>query len=542
MIQRLKKSDDRGAALVLALIIVLVFAIGLSALLTFSDTSIRSTVALRDQASVNYDADGAAQVAINQLRKDNFNGAAGGCNTAATLVLPNFYPATATAPAASAAVKCTPDPTYNASAGGGGGANSSPGSAITTLGTGSGGEYGIYYNSSNSSSFKVQGGIFSDSSIFLVGNKSDIQNTSTGSYVYAMGTCSSSGTSKIISSPAAVCNYSTNPVSALDRRGMDPGTIPSHGTSFDAPAAPTAAGTVAPATCSAQTVYQFQPGIYRSAAALNALTASAGGCSGSVWHFNPGTYYFDFTDAALAHKWTVNSGYLVGGTFTATSPVTVAKVAASSPYCVAPTTSGTNLTQGVRFVFGGDSRLEVMKGSAGANPNVQICASNSASGPPIAIYGLKSGIGSGTFAVAAESGCITATGYPVGGDSTHCAVVQTYNDPNPGLTVYGTTYVPKAVIDLYLNNNTTQVFRWGLVTRAFYAGSTGSSSLDSAIISVPDDAPAPFALPNLMYLDVYVCPGAATCSATGTNRLRAKVLVTPAAPRTVSVLSWSVQR
>jgi len=44
MIQRLKKSDDRGAALVLALIIVLVFAIGLSALLTFSDTSIRSTV------------------------------------------------------------------------------------------------------------------------------------------------------------------------------------------------------------------------------------------------------------------------------------------------------------------------------------------------------------------------------------------------------------------------------------------------------------------------------------------------------------------
>jgi Tfp pilus assembly protein PilX len=539
--RRMSARDDSGAALIVALVIVVVFALGLSALLSFSDTSIRTTVALRNQASDAYDADGAAQVAINQLRKDNFNGVAGGCNTATTAVLPNFYPATNTAAAASAAVRCTPDPTYS-NGGGGGGANSSPGSAILTLGNGTAGEYGLYYNSSNNASFKVKGGVFSDSTIFLQGNKSNLENTATGSYVYAMGTCSSDGSSKIISTPAAVCNYSSNPVSANDRRGMDPGTIPTHGASFDPPAAPTAAGTVLPVTCTSQTVYEFQPGVYRSAAALNALTASAGACSGSVWHFNPGTYFFDFTDVAIAHRWTVNSGFLVGGTPTA-SPFTVAKVAAETgPYCIAPVTGGTNYGQGVKFVFGGDSRMEVKKGGASANPNVHICASNSSSGPPIALYGLKTGIGSGAFAIAGQTGCITQLGYVFGGDTTHCAVLQTYNDPSPGLTIYGTTYTPKSIIDLYLNNNTTQVFRWGLVTRGFYSGSTGSSDLSNAIIAVPDDAPAPFALPNLMYLDVYVCPNSGTCDASGQVRLRVKVLVSPVTPRTVSVLSWAVQR
>ena len=42
---------DDGAALVLVLIVITVIALGLSALLSFSDTSIRTTVGLRDQAA-----------------------------------------------------------------------------------------------------------------------------------------------------------------------------------------------------------------------------------------------------------------------------------------------------------------------------------------------------------------------------------------------------------------------------------------------------------------------------------------------------------
>jgi hypothetical protein len=54
----------------------------------------------------------------------------------------------------------------------------------------------------------------------------------------------------------------------------------------------------------------------------------------------------------------------------------------------------------------------------------------------------------------------------------------------------------------------------------------------------------------VVYLSVYVCPGASTCaSGTGTLRLKAKVAIFDpnAAPasgghRPVTVLSWSVQR
>jgi hypothetical protein len=118
-------------------------------------------------------------------------------------------------------------------------------------------------------------------------------------------------------------------------------------------------------------------------------------------------------------------------------------------------------------------------------------------------------------------------------------VLQTTNDPNPGTTIYGTTYVPNAVIDLYLNNATVQVFRWGLVARSVLIGATGSPNLANAVIDVPDDAPAPFPLPTYFYLDVYLCPGQATCNTSGTVALRAKIQVSSTTPRSVKVLSWS---
>ena len=165
------------------------------------------------------------------------------------------------------------------------------------------------------------------------------------------------------------------------------------------------------------------------------------------------------------------------------------------------------------------------------------------SGPPIAIYGLKQTIGSGTWQVSAQSGCITATGYPLGGDASHCALIQSYSDPNPSLTIQGTTYAPRSMLDLYLNNSTVQVFRWGLVSRGIRIRSTGSTgSLSDPVIDVPADAPAPFALPDLLYLEVYVCPGAASCGTSGPVRLRAKVRVSTDPPRTVTVLSWNNQR
>jgi Tfp pilus assembly protein PilX len=536
MKSRVGKYDESGAALVLVLIIVTVISLGLLGLLSLSDTSVRTTVGLRDQAAATYAADAAGQVAVDQVRRDAFNGAAGACTTASTTsteVLSNFYPATSTAPSASAAVRCSPDPSYGT---GGGGANSSPGSAILTLGTGAGGEYGMYLNDSNNLSIKVRGGVFSNSNIFLEGNKSDLENTADNSYILAMNGCSSNGTSQIIkkSTTTLNCNYAAQPQSAIDRRGKDPATVPGHGSAFDTPAAPSAVQT--PPVCTNNKVYELQPGLYNSVTALNALT-NAAACSKSVYHFNPGSYYFDFKDAG-SHEWTISGGYLVGGTATSTLRTNPAPTIPGS--CVTPGSAAATTSSGVQFVFGGDSRMFSTKSGSDA-AHIELCASNAASGSPIAIYGLKQAIGSGATAVSAQSGCVTTSGYTsFGGDSTHCAVVRTDNDPTPQLVIQGTTYTPLAMIDLVLNNNTVQVFRWGLVTRGIRIGSTGStSSLSQPVIDVPDDAPAPFPEPNVVYLDVFVCPGSATCSATGTPKLRAKVLVSPTPPTTVTVLSWS---
>jgi hypothetical protein len=512
---RVRGDGDAGAALIAVLIIVTVLSLGLAALLSFTDTSIRSTVALRAQAAEASTADGAAEVAVRQLRDGTFTG---GCDTATT-------------PKASAAVRCTPDPANTS--GSGGNANSSPGNAILTLGT-SPSEYGIYLNSTNNQSVKVKGGIFSNSTIYLDGNKSDLENIATNSYVYALGACAGSGS--LISTPAPVCNYATQPQSAYDRRGKDPGTIAGHGASFDAPPAPTVAQT--PPACTGKAVYELQPGLYTSATQLNALTNSAS-CSKAVFHLNPGRYYFNFKDPATAHKWTVSGGYLVGGTPTATLKTNPPPTIPGS--CVVPGQAGATTTSGVELVFGADSRFDWTKNGTD-NANIELCASNSDSGPPVAVYGLKQSIGSGAMLVPAQSGCVIATGYPAGGDATHCAILQSYNDPNPSFTVRGTVYAPSSMIDLYLNNNTVQVFRWGLVSRGLRLGSTGSTgSLAVAVIDVPDNAPAPFPLPRLLYLEVFVCPGASTCTATGTPRLRVKVVVSDSPP-SVSVVGWSYPR
>lgn len=545
-------AQDRGAALILVLVIVTVIALIGAALLSFSDASIRTTVALRDQGAAAYAADGAAQIAVNQLRADNFNGVVGGCSTTTTEVLSNFYPASNGTPVTSAAVKCSPDPSNTGI--GSVGSNSSPGSAMLSLGTGQNGEDGIWDGSVNNLTFKVDGGVFSNSRINLGGKssgigatgnqKSVIQNISTDSYVFAMGDCSGPGAITVTAPTTKTCNYSSNPQSALDRRGLDPQLVPGHGTSFDPPSAPTSAATVP--SCTGKKVYELQAGLYTDAASLNALTGNGqnGACAASIVHFNPGKYYFNFKGAGT-HKWTSNAAWVVAGTTIGTLDVAhPPAMTLANPACVGPGTAAATTSSGVEFIFGSDSRMDYASGGS-SNGNIEICASNATSGPPVAIYGLKSAIGAGAMAVPALSGCITqtATPYVAGGDSTHCALIQSYQDPTPKFTVRGTVYVPTAPIDIVFNSSTSQYFQWGLVARTILISSTGSASaLGSATISVPSDAPAPFPLPNVMYLDVYVCPGSSSCVTTGSVQLRAKVQLSATTPTTATVLSWSTQR
>lgn len=365
MKRRFAKADDSGAALVLVLVIVTVVGVVLGALLSFADTSVRATVNLRDQAATEYEADGALQAAITNIRNSTFNGGAGQqCfGSSDTLSLPAFSGAD------SAAVTCTADPAKVLIQCPSLSQCNRPGSAILTTGK-IAGEDGINIQQPTGSAFRVHGVVFSNSNLNVVNGS---LNTNTA--VYARRACS--GT--IQSTPAPSCNYS-----AANKLGDDPGYTP-------AISAVPVHRKLPPCT-TANSVVTFQPGYYDDAVGLSAMMAGNSACRHSTWWFTPGAYYFDFhneTNPLLPagnNVWTVDDGHLVAGT-----PVNAAGSAVASPSVPATIPGSCDnpiknaKAVGVQFVFGGNSRFAVKAGQA------EICGTYSQTAPPVAIHGLKSG-------------------------------------------------------------------------------------------------------------------------------------------------------
>ncbi|MEQ0560149.1 hypothetical protein ABJI51_13760 [Amycolatopsis sp. NEAU-NG30] len=661
------KGDDAGAALPLVLVLVTVIAVILGALLSLADTSVRTTVNLRDQAASAYTADGALQAAINTIRNSRFTGAPGEhCFGASdTLTLPDF------GGAGSAAVSCTADPAKVLIQCPSLSVCNRPGNAILTLGTG--GEDGLNIQQPTGSALRVHGVVYSNSNINVVNGSLE-----TNTAVYARGACA--GT--IRSTPPPACGSSG---SAL---GADPGYAP-------ALTSVPPRQTLPPCT-KAGSVVTFTPGFYDDAAGLSAMMSSSSKCKDSTWWFTPGTYYFDFRNNTASRPpslpagedvWTIDNGQLVAGTpVDGTGRVTAAPpVPAAIPgACLNPIDDAQAV--GVQFVFGGDSRLAVKAGQA------EICGTYRADRPPVALYGLTSGAETpvtstlvpasvtggftgGTSATLSRvdkagatwvapgrtggSATLTATGFspatappagtiltsakvrvvhsndqgaskdartaqftPAGGspiplslsspnDSTaasdefdvtkqlvqavydgtftggqlsytvdlkhegtelvdalqleltytppalraesgctqlmypssaSCALVTAVNNSGNRFYVQGTTYAPKAVLDVTLNNATEPIFRFGVVARSLWVKETGSVTFTGPVIEVPDDSPG-FVFG--VYLSAYVCP----CTPGGTPAARARVAYVdgdPANPvpgaRQVSVLSWSGSR
>lgn len=260
-------ADDRGAALLLVLVVVTVIGLAGAALLSLSDTSIRTTVALRDQAGNTYNADGAAQVAINSLSmgygftspplfdNDTTNTCFGQNLTSGTLNLPGFYPGTGglngTAPS-SASVVCTADPAtgVNGSFVPITGANR-PGQAIMTLGQSS--EDGINVQAPSTNPFAVKGPVKSNSDINV--QQGTLQSTAA---VTAHDPCS--GT--IVSTPSANCNTQVNLVDP--NYASEATVVPPYQD--------------VPSTCS-NGVVKFYPGYYDDAKALTTLMDGTGSLS-----------------------------------------------------------------------------------------------------------------------------------------------------------------------------------------------------------------------------------------------------------------------
>jgi hypothetical protein len=132
--------------------------------------------------------------------------------------------------------------------------------------------------------------------------------------------------------------------------------------------------------------------------------------------------------------------------------------------------------------------------------------------------------------------------------ATLCSAISTATSYADSFYVEGTTYMPIASMDLTLNNITQQVMRFGVILRSLNVKETGSINYTGPVIEVPDNSPGLGFNSTVIFLTVYDCPGASTCSAGGRLRLRSRVLVfdpggTPVAGnRTMNIQSWAVAR
>ncbi|TNM50222.1 hypothetical protein FHP29_00900 [Nocardioides albidus] len=406
MTERLRDlRGDRGAMLVIALIIITTVALVTGALLTKGWTNFRATVSLRGVAGTSYAADTAAKVAINNLRLgaktpgwqvpsfeglwDNWvytnNADGAGCFGATDgpdadtdrddpsndLELKNVYPAAGDqAGPSSARVECTPVPGTGIFGGGSGVGIEDPdptdafARALTTVGTsdtlgisGVAG-HGITVNplgTGGEAPMPMRGGVASQSFI-----KVDSGALVTDGYVKANGACSGAG----------------DIIAGVDENNVEqqfcnaPGSVP-------APAVPASPLTAVPTDFRDPADYagtcQFPPGFYNNA---ESLSDAVNGCTTA--RFLSGDYYFDFIDEEHGgdNIWEIDTT-VIGGDL-ATPTVSTIPGRCASPINRSP-------GDGVQFVFGNNSRIEVTD-----DAHVELCGPTNGGEAPMTIYQQRS--------------------------------------------------------------------------------------------------------------------------------------------------------
>jgi len=356
--------EDAGASLIMALALTTFLGLVVGALLSYSGASIRAARTTDSRTAATYDADGALKTAINQVRNSTVNNDPG--STCPDLTVPGSGTSTLK-------VTCT--------AGAGTGASSErvpitatnrPGQTVLTLGTTSG-ETGVAQVGGNP--LRVQGKVFSNGPI----------TTGTGSLesvdaaIRARGAC-------------------TGTVVSRDAQGNPVPTVCSTTTGLPADPAyvqPTAGLIWRPLpTCDSSSAVEFSPGYYDDAVGLSDMMDGDGPCAGKTFLFpaaagGVGLYYFDFHNGeggglpTGSRVWTIadRGAKVVGGTPQGWTPDVSTPTVPGS--CVSPL--NTTTSNGVEFVFGGDSRMALKSGAA------ELCGQYSTTTPPVTVYGTKTG-------------------------------------------------------------------------------------------------------------------------------------------------------
>ncbi len=333
-VRRVRSNGDTGSALAIALVFLMVFGVYVGIVLEFSTTGQRSTLSVRDEGAATYAAGGALEGAINEVAGSSTVGVDPGTSSPPVSSPCFTLPAGELDNPAPITVECQPRENSGAVAGS---PASQPGQALLALS----GHPAEGVALTGSADVSTDGSVHANRLLDVPGGA-----RLTSSTEIKAGTCSVAGTA----TPACV----TGPVPG-DPGWGGPTTYPEVVTSL-----PSCSGRVA----------RLDPGTYLSRTNLQRVI----NCANTVVWFTPGVYYFDFRDGN--RELVIGNGdVVVGGTPSGWVPGTTPSNALPVPTAANPDTSACDEnSQGVDFVFGDDSRIDVR-----SRGSMQLCAERTGS-------------------------------------------------------------------------------------------------------------------------------------------------------------------
>ncbi len=410
-------ANDGGASLILALIFITCVSLIVGGLLSYSSSGLKSAGSTQAAGVSTADVGSALQTGINDLRNSTYFNSPASAETC--LGAGNLKSYTPTPSGSALTVTCAPD----ATSGGAGGlvpVNNSNKPALAVLTLASGSEVGL--DKTGNRPLKIKGSVYSNSTIRASGGTAcpttwpPPANSTNCNGIFTQGPDANPDNVSLTGETGCIGTV----VTRLPANKHCPA---SHATIGEDPANTYPAAYAQPTTgmtarslptCGSNPV-TFDPGYYDDAVGLSQLTGGSGSCGGKTFWFKPGVYYFDFHNSDMptsgspvipngSNVWTFNdtSGVLVAGTKQGWT--TSASKANMPGSCVSPLTSTTTL--GVQFVFGGDSQLNISKGSA------EICGTWYVDRPSLVLYGAKSTTGALLGPASLAPSSVTSTTNP----------------------------------------------------------------------------------------------------------------------------------
>lgn len=488
------RRDQSGSGLIMALVMVTVIGLLLTAVLGLADGSITTAAAIRDQGKRVYSADAGVEAAIQMIRKNPQIGRDPAQNGSCTLpqsTIPgiNGKPVT---------LRCVGQP---GSGWIGDTPNNKPGAAILTLATS-----GAGIDRGSNGTIKIRGGVTSNTTI---ASSPGIMNV-TGP-VYAAGTCSGNVFSWEDEAQTVPQPIRCFPNSPTPFPGADPGYEPE--ISVQPPTV------TVPDNCPSGWRYELEPGTYSDAEKLSDLSD----CGLVLW-FGPGNYYFKFT-VGTKRVWEIKNAatHIVGGTPKGWDP------AANSRPIEMPFPDGTRLPDGskksgcdpfapgVQFIFGGESQLAMTTPGG----TMELCADphfDDLSKQRIALFQYWT-VGTGF-------------GQPDACVLTSCPVLTLKGNATTRFYSHGTVYLPASVVDMQLTGQSQQILGRGVICRKLVMFYTPAVGMTEPLIQTPLGSESADRIVEII------------ATVDGVDRVRALVEFRDQTQpgHTVVVKSWSVRR